>query len=284
MTADELIDRYVADVVALLPRRQRHDVARELRELLTEEVEGRDVETLLADFGHPAEVAARYGQPVTLIDPVDTRNFLSLAIGGVLLIHFGAVLGELIKPVRDFQQASDAAWQVVFAWLGLLFVGFALRAWQRRRRPARWRPRPAPNKHVNRAGRAAALAFYTAGTAVLIDPAAACRMAGLPQPAIDALTYDERFLDVRGPVMFALLLTLLVGEAVAIWKPWPVTQLFHGAVTCAVLTWLIGSGPIFATAAADETFKSITALLILVSLVDLAVRLRRTHAAHALRH
>jgi hypothetical protein len=37
MTADELIDSYVADVVMLLPRKQRRDVAQELRMLLREE-------------------------------------------------------------------------------------------------------------------------------------------------------------------------------------------------------------------------------------------------------
>ena len=36
-TADELIDSYVADVVLLLPRKQRRDVAQELRMLLREE-------------------------------------------------------------------------------------------------------------------------------------------------------------------------------------------------------------------------------------------------------
>ena len=39
MTADELIDGYVADVVTLLPRKQRRDVAQELRMLLREEVD-----------------------------------------------------------------------------------------------------------------------------------------------------------------------------------------------------------------------------------------------------
>ena len=39
MTADELIDGYVADVVVLLPRRERRDVAQELRMLLREEVD-----------------------------------------------------------------------------------------------------------------------------------------------------------------------------------------------------------------------------------------------------
>ncbi|MFI5960405.1 HAAS signaling domain-containing protein [Cryptosporangium sp. NPDC051539] len=89
----DLIDRYVADVVELLPRRQRADVARELRELLAEELQGSsadDARELLRRFGHPSEVAARYGQPVTLIDPSDTRRFLTLALGGSVLILVGA--------------------------------------------------------------------------------------------------------------------------------------------------------------------------------------------------
>ncbi len=73
MTADELIDSYVADVVMLLPRKQRRDVAQELRMLLSEEVDAamggqasreQAAHVLLAGFGRPADVAARYGSPV----------------------------------------------------------------------------------------------------------------------------------------------------------------------------------------------------------------------------
>ena len=89
MTADELIDSYVANVVTLLPRRQRRDVAQELRVLLREEADAaasgqasreQAASALLVGFGRPADVAARYGSPVTLIDPADTRRFLTLAM------------------------------------------------------------------------------------------------------------------------------------------------------------------------------------------------------------
>ena len=89
MTADEMIDSYVADVVTLLPRGQRLDVAQELRVLLHGEVDAAASEqesreqaarALLAGFGRPADVAARYGSPVTLADPADTRRFFTLAI------------------------------------------------------------------------------------------------------------------------------------------------------------------------------------------------------------
>src|SRR5215831_12743831 len=104
MTTDELIDSYVAEVVMLLPRKQRRDVAQELRVLLREEADAAASEqasreqatrTLLAGFGRPADVAARYGSPVTLIDPADTRRFLTLAIAGAALIPYGSVLNEL---------------------------------------------------------------------------------------------------------------------------------------------------------------------------------------------
>src|SRR5579859_5927880 len=127
MTADELIDSYVADVVMLLPRGQRRDVAQELRVLLREEADAaasgqasreQAVRALLDGFGRPADVAARYGSPVTLIDPADTRRFLTLAIAGAVLIPFGAILNELTSQPdakRNLGLTVEKAWPSVFA-------------------------------------------------------------------------------------------------------------------------------------------------------------------------
>src|SRR3954451_2869107 len=117
MTADEVLDSYVADVVRLLPRRQRRDVARELRMLLTEEVDAAADGTatreeaardLVTGFGRPAEVAARYGSPVTLVDPADTRSFLTLAAAGAVLIPLGAALGALAGTAPTQQDVRGA--------------------------------------------------------------------------------------------------------------------------------------------------------------------------------
>ncbi|TQS40435.1 HAAS signaling domain-containing protein [Cryptosporangium phraense] len=288
----DLIDSYVADVVELLPRRQRADVARELRELLIEEVQDGGAEEVLRRFGHPAEVAARYGQPVTLIDPADTRRFLTLAVGGAVLIHLAAFLDELIKPVHDLGRAPDTAWPLVFAWLGVLFARFAARAWYRRRRPAEWKPHRVPTGRINRLGRVAAVVFFVAGTVVLIDPAGALRVVtgGRAAPAAyDALAYDDGFLRLRGPVVLALLVSGIALQAVTAWAGrWSArllaVDLVHSLVACAVLTWAIGTGPIFVRAAADETVKGIVALIILLTLVDLAVRARRLSVAAAVGH
>jgi hypothetical protein len=290
MTTEDLIERYIADVVGLLPRRQRRDVARELRTLLLEEAaDTADVPALLDRFGHPAEVAARYGTPVALIDPVDTRRFLTLAAGGAAVIHLGAFLGELIKPVRDLRAAPDEAWPVVFGWLGVLFAAFAARAWLRRHRPARWRPRPVPTDRVNRAGRLAGVAFFIAGTTVLLDPATAVRLAHGGRAAQDAFAYDQGFLAYRGPILLALMVAGIAIQAVLAWQGrWRTrlrsVDLVHSLLLCAVLTWVIGAGPIFTATPTDQTMKGMSALIILGSLVDLAVRARRLSVANALDH
>ncbi|MFI5914270.1 HAAS signaling domain-containing protein [Dactylosporangium sp. NPDC051541] len=287
----ELIDRYVADVVVLLPRRQRHDVATELRALLAEEADGADdVPELLRRFGHPAEVAARYATPVALIDPVDTRRFLTLAVGGTALIQFGAILGELAEPERDVPAAVDQAWPVVFGFLGLLFAGFAARAWYRRHHPARWRPRPVPTDRVNRIGRLAAVVFYLMGTVVLLDPPGALRFVTggrAAQVAYDALAYDPEFLRLRGPILLVLIVSGIAFEVVlAVLGRWrghlPAVGLVHGLLICAVMTWVIGSGPVFTAATTDRAAKDWGALIILGSLIGLAVQARRMSVARAL--
>ncbi len=302
MTADELIDGYVADVVMLLPRKQRRDVAQELRMLLSEEVDAAASEqaspeqaarALLVSFGRPADVAARYGSPVTLIDPADTRRFLTLALAGAVLIPFGAVLNELIDhagPQRDLGRAVDKAWPSVFAWLGLLVVGFAAAAWARRRRPdARWKPHPVPTDRINRPGRTAAIIFFVLGTLVLTNPAGLIRVVsgGRAASAVyRAFAYDEGFLRLRGPVVLGLMIAGLIIQATLLWqgrwRPWiRQAEMVNGLVTCIVLTWAVGAGPVFTATPTDRTVKGAAALIVLVTLIDLAVRARRYHVRQA---
>jgi hypothetical protein len=127
MHADDLIERYVADVARLLPRRQRADVALELRTLLLDELQERAAAAgraadeamareLLVGFGRPAEVAARYRPTLAIIDPADSRGFVRAAVAGVTIIW---VLG-LVNALRR-----------------VLVVCFAAVAWIRRRWPHR---------------------------------------------------------------------------------------------------------------------------------------------------
>ncbi|MCU0623964.1 MAG: hypothetical protein MUF53_08875, partial [Gemmatimonadaceae bacterium] len=96
MQHHEILDDYVADVVRRLPAAQRDDVGAELRQLLGESLEARAAERqrapdaelareLLAEFGAPALVAARY-LPTgwTIIPPERTTGFLRVAALGVV--------------------------------------------------------------------------------------------------------------------------------------------------------------------------------------------------------
>lgn len=137
LTVEEFIDAYVADVAKLLPRKQRKDVALELRVLLRDELDGSDDPLArLRALGRPAEVAARYGRPLTVIDQVDTRRFVRLSVIGVLVIW---LLGA--ASVRDVVHWYWAYGIQAFWWPGFLVVGFGLAGWTRRRWPERflWR-------------------------------------------------------------------------------------------------------------------------------------------------
>jgi hypothetical protein len=302
MTADELIDSYVADVVTLLPRSQRRDVAQELRMLLREEADAaadadasreQAARVLLADFGRPAEVAARYGSPVTLIDPADTRRFLTFALAGVVLIPFGAMLHELAGPAaprRDLAQAFGAAWLTVFAWLGLLVAGFAIAAWARRSRPdVPWKPRPLPASRISRPGRAAAVLFFALGTFVLADPAWLIRTVtgGHAAPAaLEAFAYADGFLRIRGPAVLGLMIAGVIIQVALVWqgrwRPWTrQTEIVYGLITCLVLTWAVAAGPVFKAAPTDQAARGAASLIVLVTLTDLAVRARRRHVREA---
>jgi len=138
MQTDAILTSYVADVAERLPTRMRGDVARELGALLGEELAAWSDATgrapdramaldLLAAFGHPAQVAARYHRPWAIVDPADTRSFVLFAVAGAFFL---APVGREVLGL---------------AWLGVLLLVSAARSWLRRGREDRdaWRPRQA---------------------------------------------------------------------------------------------------------------------------------------------
>lgn len=146
MNTGEMLDAYVRDVAACLPRRMRRDVAFELRALLDEELaarasaEGRGpdramVMSLLGGFGRPAEAARRYHARAAVIDPTDTHHFVIWAVGGAVSL---GVLAAVNAPGA----AED---DLFLRWLGVLVVVFGLMGWWRRLRPGKfgWKPRRA---------------------------------------------------------------------------------------------------------------------------------------------
>lgn len=179
MHASQVIETYVDDTVRLLPRRKRNDVASELRSLLGEELHARAQQSgsapdesvalsLVRDYGHPNEVAARYQPPWAVIDPADTTSFVRAAIiGASALILLAAMSLRLNSP--DSSPKNLVGIGVPF-WLGVLVVIFGAKNWFAQRRPAaaQWQPRD--RDRSNRIGSIIVIPFATFCTILYAAP------------------------------------------------------------------------------------------------------------------
>ncbi|GAA1018046.1 hypothetical protein Aple_068780 [Acrocarpospora pleiomorpha] len=304
MHPDDLITNYVDDVARLLPRGQRRDVAFELRTLLADELAaraadaGRDADEemardLVLGFGRPAEVAARYRPALTLIDPADTRRFIRLAVVGVAVIWLLGLVDALVaQPVRsawDVLSVLGAWWTGIGVpalwWPGLLVVCFALVAWQRRRRPEMpvWKPRRQDRDGINRIGFAAGIAAAVCGLLVLLNPGTLLDYVydgRAAASAYQAFAFDEDFFRQRAPWLLALIILHLALYAVLIvrgrWQP--LTRRIDIGLTvvvCGALTWVLLAGDIYTARPTDQLVKALIVLIVLGSLVDAGVKLRR---------
>jgi len=304
MNPKDVIEAYVADVAAQLPRRLRQDVAFELRALLSEELQAKaeahgrnaDVEmaiALLRAFGRPAEVAARYRPTVTIIDPADGYRFLQASLVGLVVIWSLGLLVSLHRPL-------ESGWDVLgllgqwwgstvipsLWWLGLLVTGFGLVAWARRRWPetGEWKPRTGERIHANRAAMVIGLVGIVLGVFVLADPRAFLDLVfgdrGAPA-AYEAFTYTDAFRQRQGLLLLVLLvlnIPLLIA-AIMLGRWGPTLQRTGAALslaTCATMAWAVLDGPVLMTSASDTIVKLLMGLIIAVTLINLGVKLFRS--------
>ena len=220
MDANEILESYVRDVAACLPRARRDDVACELRALLDEELAGRAQDAgrtpdkamamaLLAGFGRPAEAAQRYHARPALVEAADSRHFLIWAGGGavVLLMH------ALLNP------GSIEVDALFLQWLGLLLLCFAIIGWVRRRRPDvfRWKPSRGPEWMPRGLSALSLVAMLAFPLAMYADPV---RFAGALLPAslpLEGLRLDPQFaVSWQRMLTLALLLAMAVQHGVAL--------------------------------------------------------------------
>lgn len=300
MNANDVIESYVTDVALQLPRKQRNDVAFELRALLNEELQakaeaaGRIVDATMATeflqaFGPPAEVAARYRPTLTIIDPADGRAFLRAAVIGLAIIWS---LG-LWVPLR---QSIDSGWHWLQAlgqwwgttvipslwWPGVLVVYFGVAAWTRRRWPrtSEWKPRAGDRIHGGRAAMAMGVVGILCGVFVLVEPRWLLDVlwGGRAAPAAyEALTYTETFRQRQGPWLLALLLlnvpiflTVLVsGRWSALMRR---IQTSLALAECAAMLWTVAEGPVFLSPVSDRTAKTLLVLIVAFTLIDLGIK------------
>ena len=308
MNVNDVIEAYVADVARKLPRRQRNDVALELRELLREGLQdradaaGRPADVAMATeflnaFGQPGAVAARYRPAVTIIDPADGRSFLMVSGIGLLVIW---VLGLL----QVFARWTGSGWDLLNAlgqfwgqsllpslwWPGVVVVYFAIAAWIRRTSPQAnaWVPQAPDRIEGGRWLLLLGIAGIALGLYVLWNPRVVLDFAwqGHAAPiAYQALSYTDHFLGRQAIPLFVLLalnIPLLLAAFVAgRWTPLlQRIESVHGLVLCAVMAWTVFDGPVMGTASSDTVARSLLAMITLFTLLTYGVRhLRRVDPA-----
>lgn len=304
MNANDVIESYVTEVALQLPRKQRNDVAFELRALLNEELQakaeaaGRGIDAamateLLQAFGRPMDVAARYRPTLTIIDPADGRNFLRAAVIGLAIIWSLGLLRCLQHPIDsggDLLSALGQWWGGTVIpsmwWPGVLVVGFGTASWVRRRWPetSKWKPRAGDRIRGGRAAMVLGLVGILCGLFVLIDPRWVLDVfwGGRAAPAAyEALTYTDTFRQRQAPFLLVLILlniplfiTVLVnGRWSAILRR---LEIGLSLITCAALTWTVLDGPAFMAASSDRTFKFFLVLIVAFTLIDIGIKLRRS--------
>lgn len=310
MNANEVIESYVAEVAVQLPRKQRNDVAFELRALLHEELAGkaeaadREADTAMATelvraFGLPAEVAARYRPTLTVIDPADGPKFLRATVVGLVLIWCLGFWQQVLQPVAAGTELLSALghwWGATVLvspwWPGILVLGFGLSAWSRRRKQAtaEWKPKAADRIQGSRASLGLAIVGILSGVYVLLDPRWVLDFffAGRAAPAAyEALTYTADFRERLAPaLLLLLLLNVPIFLAVLVKGRWPAglrrTQQGLSLVTCAAMVWIVCDGPVFVAARSDRAFKGTLVLIVVLMLAEVAYRyLRRVRPTPA---
>jgi hypothetical protein len=280
MHASEVIEAYINDIVRLLPRRQRDDVAAELRTLLNEELHARAGElgrslddalalSLVRGHGLPNEVAARYQTPWYIIDPADSTSFLRAAIiGSGALIVLGSMPGTTENVVKVG----------LLSWLGLLVVVFGAKNWIRVRSPATavWRPRD--RDRVNRVGTAVMVPIATFFVVLYSAPAWVLDQISGGRLETSWAAYTTDFQRLRLPCYIGLMVGLLaLRSCVAIEGRWRrltrcINIGLNMALACLILSFAV-DGNIFQSSLVDQIARKVLALVALIYVPSVGVQL-----------
>ena len=302
MNANEVVEYYVTDVALRLPRKQRNDVAFELRALINEGLQDKSDETgraidaamateFLNAFGHPETVAARYRPALNIVDPADGQKFWRATSTGLAII-WGLGLLELFQtaPEVGFLNALAKWWMGTVIgslwWPGVLVAGFGISAWAGRRWPQKteWKPKANDRIRGGRLGIVMGLIGVMFGLYILAKPTWVLDVVwgGHAAPvAYQALTYTDSFLQLQGPILFVLMLLYIPFYIAVLVKGrhTPMLRRIETAsslLTCAVMLWAIMDGPIFMTATSDGVTKSLLLLIVIFSLSVMAIMRFRT--------
>jgi hypothetical protein len=287
MHATEVIETYINDTMRLLPRRQRDDVATELRSLLNEELDAQAQESgrppdeamalaLVRGYGQPNEVAARYHPPWAIIDPADSTSFMRAAIIGLGAL---IVLAALSRRQPSLPETADNLVKIgILVWLGLLVVAFGAKNWARRRWPERvlWQPRD--RDRSNRVGSALVVPIATFFVVLYAAPTWVLDQISGGRFDTSWAAYSADFQRLRLPFFIGLMVGLIALRSLAaIRGRWSrltrrISIGLNMALACLIL-FLAVQGNIFQSSAVDQIARDVLALVAVIYVPSVGVQL-----------
>lgn len=285
MTPSDVIESYVVDVARHLPGRLRADIVSELRELLTESLHERfgpsptagQASDLVRAFGRPQEAAARYQPPFALIDPTDTRLFITLAIIGSAV----AGVGKQLLIVLDTAKAEGAG---APEFLVGLFLFFAIRAWIHRVSPERrppWKPTPVKPWAPSWPEIAGSAVFSIAFVIVYLAPGPVLNFITGGAVGGERLAYTDSFQHWTriGWIPLLLAVNVLVQIAAGLRKSWTtrlaLADIFTQIVLILQIGWHLSYGKIFVDPRVERAASVIAATVALIWAIEVGVKIYR---------
>ena len=309
MDAQTVIDSYVNDVAAQLPRGQRNDVGFELRTLLTEELEaaadqaGRPPDEQLAmqvvqDFGQPDVVAAHYSpRGFAIIEPEHAPTFVMLATI-IVAAEWLVTLPRVFVSTMTFGDWVAGPGLGAMSWVGLLLVWFGMASWIRRRSPVDpqtlmrpwthwlfWLPNPRAWRPVDHATNARRLAIRlvplsTVATLFFIAPSWWLQLL-LPAGTDTSWAAYEKsfhhwlFAPLLALMIARLLMLMTVLFSVRLWTRSESIRVTLWGGFVALLIWVLFGWQIFANGITNALFKVWLAIFLLINTIQLIVWMRR---------
>ena len=287
MKPQEVIDAYLLEVMRFLPRKDRNEIAFELRGLLSEMLNDKALEqgraaddamvlALLRDFGSPVEIARRYRVPgIQIIPDEQTTSFTLLSLVGI------AVQWATTFP-RTLNGQSLGEWWLgnglgALWWPGFLVTMALLVAWARHYGLLRsdWRPRIVDPDRIQRTAWVFALIGTVGG--MLFMTSLPWLVQRLPAPLASVFAFAPEFLTQRTwPALFLWAGSVALG--IVVWQQdgWTALtrrlELVLQLAFVALLTWWLAAGEIFVMQTVTDATKNVLGFVVLLISLSLAIK------------
>ena len=254
---------------------------------------------VLASFGRPEHVAARYGAPrgFNIVEPEHAPAFVKLAALGVLAQWAFSLPGVFVASSPFGSWLVESGFAALW-WVGLLVVWFGIGAWIQRRTPVEphsferpaihflfWLPvrqdwQPAQTEHPYSAAKVL-IPLATFLTIVFVSPEWFFGLFARDRD-LSWLRYDGDFRDRLLPLLLGLMVARIALFTIAtVSRQWrartEVVRFGLWASFVGLLVWSLVSWDIFASTRVDFLFKTWLSIFLLINCLQIWVWIRNAY-------